>query len=239
MTTYVYLKLQSNTDNSDSVNVIPLKANSVSISVSKTIPSFAIPLSGVATGESITAALDLGMAQKTISVQGIILDETITKTIEGSPKSLKFTAHEIAQMIASGVDSTGFAKNQAINELIVKIPSLVASDYNYIGTCSNSAYLNKTDCEANGGTWTQTHNGNAISDSSTREDGRNIPFTFASRGANDELDNLGVPAKISSFPDKDTDTGLTGFIRSFSCDISSETYELSFSLEFETAIIVP
>jgi len=234
MTTYVYLKLQSNTDNSDTVNVIPLKANSVSISVSKTIPSFAIPLSGVATGESITAALDLGMAQKTISVQGIILDETITKTIDGSPKPLKFTAHEIAQMIASCVDSTGFAKNQAINELIVKIPSLVASDYNYIGTCSNSAYLNKTDCEANGGTWTTT-----ASDSSTREDGRNIPFTFASRGDNDELDNLGVPAKISSFPDKDTDTGLTGFIRSFSCDISGETYELSFSLEFETAIIVP
>ena len=43
MTTYVSLKPQSNTDNSDSVNVIPLKANSVSISVSKTIPAFAIP----------------------------------------------------------------------------------------------------------------------------------------------------------------------------------------------------
>ena len=234
MTTYVYLKLQSNTDNSDTINVIPLKANSVSISVSKTIPSFPVPLSGVATGESITAALDLGMAQKTISVQGVILDEMISKTIDNETVSRKFTAHEIAQMIASGVDSTGFAKNQAINELIVKIPSLVASDYNYIGTCSNSAYLNKTDCEANGGTWTVT-----VDDNSTRENGRNIPFTFASRGDNDELDNLGVPAKISSFPDKDTDTGLTGFIRSFSCDISGETYELSFSLEFETAVIVP
>tara|TARA_R110001599_G_scaffold82795_2_gene222569 strand:- start:8726 stop:9424 length:699 start_codon:yes stop_codon:yes gene_type:complete len=230
----VYLKLQSNTDNSLTVNTIPLKANSVSISVSKTIPSFAIPLSGVATGESITAALDLGMAQKTISVQGIILDETITKTINGTSTLRKFTAHEIAQMIASGVDSTGFAENQAINELVVTIKSLVASDYNYIGTCSNSAYLNKTDCEANSGTWTAT-----ATDSSTRENGRDIPFTFASRGSNDELDNLGVPAKISSFPDKDTDTGLTGFIRSFSCDLSGEAYELSFSLEFETAIIVP
>lgn len=236
----VYLKLQSNDDNSLTVNTIPLKANSVSISVSKTIPSFAIPLSGVATGESITAALDLGMAQKTISVQGVILDETIIKKVDSEnisknePTSRKFTAHEIAQMIASGVDSTGFAKSQAINELVVIIPSLVASDYNYIGTCSNSAYLNKTDCEANSGTWTAT-----ATDSSTRENGRDIPFTFASRGSNDELDNLGVPAKISSFPDKDTDTGLTGFIRSFSCDISGEAYELSFSLEFETAIIVP
>ena len=230
----VYLKLQSNDDDSLTVNTIPLKANSVSISVSKTIPAFQIPLSGVATGESITAALDLGMANKTISVQGVILDETITKTINGTSTGRKFTAHEIAQMIASGVDSTGFAKNQAINELVVIIPSLVASDYNYIGTCSNSAYLNKTDCEANSGTWTAT-----ATDSSTRENGRNIPFTFASRGSNDELDNLGVPAKISSFPDKDTDTGLTGFIRSFSCDLSGEAYELSFSLEFETAIIVP
>ena len=132
MTTYVYLKLQSNTDNSDTVNVIPLKANSVSISVSKTIPSFAIPLSGVATGESITAALDLGMAQKTISVQGIILDETITKTIDGSPKPLKFTAHEIAQMIASGVDSTGLAEHQAFNELVVLMPSTVDKDYNQV-----------------------------------------------------------------------------------------------------------
>ena len=234
MTNYVYLKLQSFSGTDESVNTIPLKANSVSISVSKTIPAFPIPLSGVATGESITAALDLGMAQKTVSVQGVILDETITKTVDGSPKPLKFTAHEIAQMIASGVDSTGFAENQAINELIVKIPSLVASDYNYIGTCSNSAYLNKTDCEANGGTWTAIDG-----DNSTRENGRNIPFTFASRGDNNELDNLGVPAKISSFPDADTDTGLTGFIRSFSCDISGETYELSFSLEFETAVIVP
>ena len=231
---YVYLKLQSFSGSDMTLNTIPLKANSVSISVSKTIPAFPIPLSGVATGESITAALDLGMAQKTISVQGVILDQQIKKTHEGATTNVIFTAHEIAQMIASGVDSTGFAKNQAFNELVVLMPSLVASDYNYIGTCSNSAYLNKTACEANGGTWTPTADGN-----STRENGRNIPFTFASRGSNNALDNLGVPAKISSFPDAQTDTGLTGFIRSFSCDMSSEAYELSFSLEFETAVIVP
>ena len=76
-------------------------------------------------------------------------------------------------------------------------------------------------------------------DTADRETGTLVPFTFASRGENNALDNVGVPAKISSFPDADTDTGLTGFIRSFSCDISGETYELSFSLEFETAVIVP
>ena len=61
----VYLKLQAHKPSDGlTTNVIELKATSVSISVSKTIPSFEVPLSGVATGESITAALDLGMAFK-------------------------------------------------------------------------------------------------------------------------------------------------------------------------------
>lgn len=208
---YVYLKLQSFSGSDLSINTIPLKANSVSISVSKTIPAFPIPLSGVATGESITAALDLGMAQKTVSVQGVILDQQIKKTHDGSTTNVVFTAHEIAQLIASGVDSTGFAENQAFNELVVLMPSFVDSNYVQRGG------INTAD----------------------RETGTLVPFTFASRGENNALDNIGVPAKISSFPDADTDTGLTGFIRSFSCDISGETYELSFSLEFETAVIVP
>jgi len=206
----VYLKLQAHKPSDGlTTNVIELKATSVSISVSKTIPSFEVPLSGVATGESITAALDLGMASKTISVQGVILDQTVTKSEVGSP--VTFTAHEVAQLIASGVDSTGFAKNQAFNELIILIPSFVDSNYTQRG-------------------------GIDINDRST---GINIPFNFASRGDNNALDNVGVPAKISSFPDANTDTGMTGFIRSFSCDISADTFELSFSLEFETALLVP
>jgi len=215
----VYLKLQSHTS-SDALttNVVELLTTSVSISVSKTIPSFAVPLSGVATGESITAALDLGMAQKTISVQGVILDQQIKKTHEGATTNVIFTAHEIAQLIASGVDSTGFAKNQAFNELVVLIPSFVDSNY-----VQRTGVLSST----------------TIVSGDSRDEGTLVPFNFASRGSNNALDNLGVPAKISSFPDAQTDTGLTGFIRSFSCDMSSEAYELSFSLEFETAVIVP
>ena len=206
----VYLKLQAHKPSDGlTTNVIELKATSVSISVSKTIPSFEVPLSGVATGESITAALDLGMASKTVSVQGVILDQTVTKSEVGS--AVTFTAHEVAQLIASGVDSTGFAKNQAFNELIILIPSFVDSNYTQRGGI----------------------------DTNDRSTGINIPFNFASRGDNNALDNVGVPAKISSFPDANTDTGMTGFIRSFSCDISADTFELSFSLEFETAILVP
>jgi len=233
--TTVYLKIQNHKAGDGlTTNVIPLKVNSVGISVSKSIPAFPIPLSGVATGESITAALDLGMATKNVSLQGIIMDETITKIVNKTSTLRRFTAHEIAQMIASGVDSTGFAKNQAVNELVVLIPSFVASDYNYRGTCSISDHKNKTDCEAGGGTWTQT-----VFDNSTRDVGQNVPFNFASRGDNNDLDNIGVPAKISSFPDFETDTGMTGFIRNFGCDISGEAFELSFNLDFETAIIVP
>lgn len=212
MTTYVYLKTQNNSGSDLTKNVIPLNVTSVSVSVSKTIPSFPVPLSGIATGESITAALDLGMADKSVSIQGIILDTLITKTINKTDITRKYSAHEVAQMIASGVDSTSLAKSQAFSELVILYPSLVDDDHAYRA---------------------------GLSDSSTREDGTNIPFNFASRGDNGKGDNEGVPAKISTYPDAQTDTGLTGFIRSFSFDINSESYEISFSLEFQSAQVAP
>ena len=61
---YVYLKFKNFKGTDISINTIPLRATSVSISVDKTIPAFPIPLSGLATGESVTAALDLGMSNK-------------------------------------------------------------------------------------------------------------------------------------------------------------------------------
>tara|TARA_R110001592_G_scaffold363095_1_gene680234 strand:+ start:1399 stop:2034 length:636 start_codon:yes stop_codon:yes gene_type:complete len=209
---YVYLKLGSHSiDDGLTQNVIELKANSVSISVSKTIPSFEIPLSAYATGESQTLALDIGMASKTVSVSGIILDQQINQTHGGEENDRTFTAHEVAQIIASGVDSSFLQTNQRMNELVVLMPSFVDSNYVQRGG------INTAD----------------------RETGTLVPFTFAARGGGNELDNIGTGRPISSFPDSSTDTGLTGFIRTFSCDMSSEAYELSFSLEFETAIIVP
>ena len=232
-THYVYLKLQSFAGNIEQ-NTIPLRATGVSVSVSKTIPAFPVPLSGIATGESITAALDLGMATKNISINGFIADDVITKVFDGTVTTRKFTAHEIAQMISSGVDSTGLAKNQAFSELVVLMPSFVASDYNYRGTCSITTHKNKTDCEAAGGTWTQT-----INDNSERDEGFNIPLMFGSRGNALSLDNARVPLPLTTFPDSDTETGITGFVRSFSFNINSDTFEIDFSLEFEAANIFP
>ena len=72
------------------------------------------------------------MSNKRISLSGVLLETTIqrshTKT-SGTPDSLLFTAQELAQMIASGVDSTGLAKYQAINELVVLTPSFVNENY--------------------------------------------------------------------------------------------------------------
>jgi len=206
---YVYLKTQSFTGSNLSQNTIPLNVTAASVSVSKTIPAFPIPLSGVATGESITTAFDLGMASKSINLSGFIQDAIITKTFGGGANAIttethEFTAQEIAQMIASGVDSTGFAQKQAFSELVVLIPSNVDSNYQQRSTL-----------------------------------GTLIPLTFASRGARNEKDNEGVPLPLSAFPDSSTDTGLTGFIRSFSFNLEAESIDVSFSLDFEIATVIP
>lgn len=212
MMSYVYLKFNSNTNNSLSVNVIPLNATSVSISVSKVVPAFPVPLSGIPAGESITLAIDAGMATKNISISGFINDTTLTKTIDGVSTTRRFTAHEIAQMIASSVDSTGIAINQAISELIVLYPSFVDSSFEHRS---------------------------GITVNSSRDEGTNVPFNFASRGDKNSKDNINVPAPISTYPDSDTATGVTGYIRSFSCNLEAEAHDISFSLEFEAATIFP
>ena len=177
--TYVYLKTQSYTGTNLSQNTIPLNVVSAGISVSKTIPAFPIPLSGVATGESITTAFDLGMATKSVNLSGFIQDAEITKTFGGgdnptTTETHTFTAQEIAQMIASGVDSTGFAKKQAFSELVILIPSNVDADYNTRGTL-----------------------------------GTLIPLTFGSRGNTNEKDNEGVPLPLTTFPDSSTDVSFS------------------------------
>jgi len=177
---YVYLKTQAYTGSDLSINTIPLDVSSVGISVSKTIPAFPVPLSGVAVGESITAALDLGMATKNISLSGTITDTSITK-------------------------------NQAFSELVILMPSFVDSEY------SARAGIDTTD----------------------RSTGTLIPLTFGSRGGANSKDNLGVPTPFSTFPDASTDIGLTGFVRSFTCNFEAESFDLTFSLEFEVASIVP
>ena len=217
--TYVFLKFgqYAESETSDlNINTIPLNVTSVGVSVSKTIPAFPIPFSGIVTGESVTAALDLGMATKQIDLSGFISETTIRKTrtafdgaTEDDETARVFTAHEIAQMIASGVDSTGLQDNQSMNELVILYPSNVDEKYR--------------DRDVDG----------------TGSRGHLIPFNFASRGTEGFGDNLGVAYRGSSFPESSTSTGMTGFIRSFSFNMEAESVDLSFSMQFEVAVIGP
>ena len=209
---YVYLKLQQHKGTSASVDVIPLKVSSVSVSVDKTIPNLPVPLSGLTTGESATVALDLGMSNKRISLQGVILETEMERSHTSG--SLTFTAQEVAQMIASGVDSTGAARYQAINELVVLIDSKVNENYVDRGKAANPS---------------ETSNGTLTTQ---------IPFTFASRGDSLEKDNKFV-ILARDFPTSSTSKGLTGFIQSFSFDLNAETVEVSFNLEFVVATVLP
>ena len=212
--TYVYLKFGQYAEqetNDLTVNTIPLNVTSVGVSVSKTIPSFPIPFSGVVTGESVTAALDLGMATKQIDLSGFISETVIKKTktatdtsAEDDETALTYTAHEVAQMIASSVDSTGLQTNQAINELVILYPSNIGNNYETRATL-----------------------------------GTLVPFNFASRGEEGFGDNLGVSFKGSDFPDSSTASGVAGFIRSFSFNMEAEAVDISFSMQFEVAIVGP
>ena len=199
---YVYLKTKANSQ-SLTTNVIPLKVTSIGISTDKTIPSMPVPISGLTFGEATVAALDAGMSRKSVSLSGFILPETITKEGRGGHDkgALNYTAHEIAQMIASGVDSTGAAQHQAFDELVFLIPSTVNENFSQVTE-------------------------------------RNIPWTFASRGGANELDNYRVPFP-NDFPTSETSEGLKGFIRQFNCDCTSDTVEVSFNMTFEVATVFP
>lgn len=203
----VFLKLNAGhtTGNKLLENIFPLKATSISISTTKTIPSFDVPTSGFFTGESVTAALDLGMSSKTVSVNGFILEDTIVKNFSSdtaNQKTRTFTALEIAQLIHSAVDSTGFHSHQAVSELIFLYDSKVDEDYE------------------------------------PRASPVTIPFTYASRGLKNTLDNTGVLFP-NNFPTQQTDEGLKGFIRSFNTNIDSTTIDISFDLQFEVATVFP
>lgn len=212
---YVYLKLQQfNSDTDLQVDTIPLRANSVSISTDKTIPDFPVPLSGLATGESVTLALDLGMSSKRVSISGFI-NTTSLKRSHTDSESRTFTAHEIAQLIASGVDSTGLAKYQAFDELVILIPSYVGSDYEYRSGVNLS-------------------NPTSTSEANTPL----IPFSFKARGEANAKDNKNIVI-ANQFPDSVTATGLKGYVRSFSVDFAADTVELSFTMEFVVATVIP
>ena len=226
---YVYLKLKK-WDNGTALDVdtIPLRATSVSISTDKTIPDFSIPFAGAASGESLTVALDLGMSRKRVSISGFIVASDLKRThteAEDNILTRTFTAHEIAQLIASSVDSTSLATYQAVDELVFLIPSYVGNDYNYRDG------VNTTNPE-------QT----------SEADTPLMPFTYRARGdstTSNRKDNTNMILS-QSFPDStrtganyradlEAFQGLKGYVSNFGVDFAADSVELSFTMEFVVA----
>ena len=67
---------------------------------------------------------------------------------------------------------------------------------------------------------------------------RNIPLTFRARGAENEKDNVKVGG-AQPFPANDLSGGVKGFIQQFSFELSAETTEITFSLDFVIASVLP
>lgn len=217
-THFVYLKTGM-FDESEGLNVnsVALKATSITVSVNRSVPNIPVPLSSLVRGEAERVGVDLGFGDKSVEIQGIITNQTIKRTHTridpnddtSEVKSIDMTAEEIAQLIASGVDSSGLARHQTMNELVFKIQSNI--DHTY----------------------------------TERTTPLFIPFTFASRGDAFEKDNKGVPLP-SAFPtgsnqtDLDKQTGLKGYIDSFSFSLEGDApVDISFTMSFKVARIFP
>lgn len=223
MTDYVYLKLQKFSGSDLTIDTIPLKITSAAFSVDKNIPNFTIPFGGIGLGQSKTIALDTGKAERRLSLTGFIVDDTLKRShtrvdpndSTSAVKSLEFTAQEIAQLIASGVDATGINEYQAFQEITILINSKVDKDYKDRGQAADASVTEL-------GTVTTQ-----------------IPFTFKSRGDAGELDNEGAFLAKDDFPTSSTSTGLKGFVSSFSFTLSAEAVEIEFNMEFTIADVLP
>jgi len=216
----VFLELQRRNEfGSGQENRISLLASDLTVSTSKTVMNLGVPFSGAVRGESLNLAMDIGMAQKTVSVTGILVDQTITKkkTEDGESKARRFTSFELAQLIHSYVDASTFQDDQNINKIVILIPSRVNHDFEYHENTNENTDLN--DCKL-------------------------IPWSWKNR----EYDNdftaavSGGKAYFTPYNSTDTDSatlGITGFIRSFSTTVSGQEFpSVQFQLEFEEAKVI-
>lgn len=220
------------TNNGFSTNRIGLLATSISITTNKQSLALSIPFSGIISGESQTLAIDAGMASKTISIQGMIVDQTISKMSKfGDPvAAVNMTSHEIAQLLHSYVDSSFLHEDQNLSKLIILMPSRVDTDFKYRD--DSHATADPTELPLIPFTWAnrdydipQTASGFKLSFGAT-------PFPeeiLKSVTVTDDEGNS-VTTTETEIP------GVSGFINDFSCDFAGqEANTVTFSLTFTSA----
>ena len=109
---FVMLELARRAVNKDlstdlETNRIGLLAQSITISTNKQSLAIPVPFSGVVRGEATTVNMDMGIASKTITIDGIIMEQEIRKdNSAGETGKEKMTPIEIAQLLHSYVDSS-------------------------------------------------------------------------------------------------------------------------------------
>lgn len=223
----VFLELQRRNDQGTDIqtNRIPLLVTEVGISTNKTVPNMGIPFSGAVRGESTNLAFDVGLAQKTVSLTGILLDQEITKNSDGTAKTVTLTSFEMAQLIHSYVDSSAFQDDQSMNKLLIFYPSRVDNTFSYRKDGSSVDY-NPT---------------NYPDDDQLPR----IPFNWKNRAYDNAQtilsgNTLEEPSTVFDVLEKSKNQiGLTGFIRSFTSTIAGEQYpSINFTLEFEEARVI-
>ena len=119
----VFLSLGRRNAGNNMTDAIALQAEQIVITTNKLAPTFPIPASGFITGESQNIGIDLGMATKSMSLSGVITEQTINKT---HTASVTMGAIEVAQLIHSFVDSSALQKDQNLDELTILYPSKVS-----------------------------------------------------------------------------------------------------------------
>ena len=212
------------------VNRIPLYATDITLSISKMTPNLPIPFSGAVRGESTNVAFDMGLASKTISMSGLLLEQSISKskTSEEDRQNIKFTSFELAQLIHSYVDSSSFQKDQSLDKIIILYPSRVGNDFNMrtkdkaeqTVTEDEMKNLNIEDVPLTSWHWKNRFYDN--------------DFTALSGNTESSPGNY-----FDAVTNTDEMIGTQGFIRSFSTTISGAEFpHLNFQLEFEEAVVI-
>lgn len=223
----VFLELARRNDaGGGHVNRIPLHVTEITFSANKTIPNIGVPFSGAIRGEATNLAFDMGIVQKTVSIQGVLLDQIIQKDNNTSPTThdvstgVKLTAFELAQLIHSYVDSSSFQDDQNLNKLLVFYPSRVDNNFNY-----------RTGVDEN----TEIDSANIA----------HIPWSWKNRAYDNQFTAMSgnttdSPSTIFDNISKTSEhIGLSGFIRSFSATFSGAEFPaVSFSLEFEESTVI-
>ena len=235
---YVYLRLGASKEDDVLVNTVPLRATSVSISTTKTVPSFDVPLSGLFSGESRTLAFNMGMASKAISVQGFITDMSIIRKFEETEPRHYDSSVEDPDDSTLTRSQMSPALPSSSNEMTVEMTKEEIAQLIHSNTDGTTAQTFQNMNELIVLIDSKVDSRYQYRDKTNRTSSL-IPFTYSARGARNRLDNRGALLFLSDFPDSSTATGLKGFVRSFSCDFSAEEpSEISFQLEFEVATTV-